>query len=485
MLAMVLLCGLATRTAQAAEIEVSNSSDTNVSGSLRYAIHAANESAGADTIFFKLAVSATITLQSALPAITDSVTILGPGVANLTLSGDEQFRVFSVGSSVAVTITDLTIQEGRASNGGAINSQGALTLQHVDLFNNVASQSGGALYSTHPTLAIISSKIYSNVAITGAGGGVYISSESGGTSPTFTSTLVYNNLAGGEGGGIYLQAGNLALQQTKLYYNRAEFGGALYLSALTRLDVIGGEISHNLVSDDGGGLYVKGATYLTATKFLSNYAFDKGGAIFQVSGGTTQATQGCFVNNSNTAVGFIGGSSPLVVSDNWWGYPNGPGGEGMGWGDWVSADVDFGNFKSAAPAGCPDLTPHFSMVKRVQGIPAPNDMVTYTLVISNSGVTDDPDVIITDALPPKINFVSWLEAPADASEANETITFSGPIRAGQIITLSFVAKFVGNHSDQVTNRAFYTGTFDSGSATTTLSAMHLLSVTTTGSGVVE
>ena len=63
-------------------------------GSLRAAVAAANANPGADAIDF--ATTGTITLTSGQLDITDSLTINGPGVDALTVSGRDVSRVFSI-----------------------------------------------------------------------------------------------------------------------------------------------------------------------------------------------------------------------------------------------------------------------------------------------------------------------------------------------------------------------------------------------------
>ncbi|GGE87017.1 hypothetical protein GCM10011317_50150 [Niveispirillum cyanobacteriorum] len=56
--------------------------------SLREAIHWSNQNAGADTIVFKSSLSGTIQLSSALPTITGSLSVRGPGADVITIDGD-------------------------------------------------------------------------------------------------------------------------------------------------------------------------------------------------------------------------------------------------------------------------------------------------------------------------------------------------------------------------------------------------------------
>src|SRR5210317_584127 len=78
----------------AATIEVTSLADDGAVGTLREAITTANLTAGDDVITFASGLSGTITLTSALPTISDNLTVTGPGESDLTIDGDAQFRVF-------------------------------------------------------------------------------------------------------------------------------------------------------------------------------------------------------------------------------------------------------------------------------------------------------------------------------------------------------------------------------------------------------
>jgi CSLREA domain-containing protein len=153
--------------------------------SLREAITAANTNAavdacaagvpGADTIGFD--VTGTITLGSSLPAINDSLTIAGPGVANLTISGNNAVRALTVNAGIKLSVQDLTIANGNAIDGGGIyNNFGVVELVNSTLSGNKADYYGGGIYS-NGTLTIRSSTLSGNSAspyFGGLGGGIYI-----------------------------------------------------------------------------------------------------------------------------------------------------------------------------------------------------------------------------------------------------------------------------------------------------------------------
>ena len=75
-----------------------------------------------------------------MPAITDSVTINGPGANQLSVSGNDASRVFDISGSASVTIAGLTITDGLATSGGGILLEGsaALSISNCTLTDNEA-----------------------------------------------------------------------------------------------------------------------------------------------------------------------------------------------------------------------------------------------------------------------------------------------------------------------------------------------------------
>jgi predicted outer membrane repeat protein len=160
---------------QAATITVTSKLDTADPGHcrLRDAIAAANSNAavgdcptgaaGLDTIGFSLGLQCnltpcTITLTSALPTVTENLTINGNGT---TINGANAFRVFDLGA-VTVSMSNLRIANANVSGvsfGGAIAmSDGTLTLTNV-FFSNNRAISGGAIYEAQGTLTVVNSKL--------------------------------------------------------------------------------------------------------------------------------------------------------------------------------------------------------------------------------------------------------------------------------------------------------------------------------------
>ena len=123
--------------ASVALIPQANAADA--ASSLSAEIDAANRSSDRHTV----ALSADITLDTSLPALTGSLKIEGNGY---TISGDDEFRIFDVNGGT-LHIENLTMTEGRAAvNGGAIRLSNDSQVTIVDsIFANNTAKHGGAI----------------------------------------------------------------------------------------------------------------------------------------------------------------------------------------------------------------------------------------------------------------------------------------------------------------------------------------------------
>src|SRR5262249_21007892 len=95
-------------------------------GSLRQAVVDADDHHGADVLAFAPAVRGTIALSSGQLSVTDDLAIVGPGADQLTVSGNQQSRVFSISGGATVIMNGLMITNGRAvgspGSGGGIEN---------------------------------------------------------------------------------------------------------------------------------------------------------------------------------------------------------------------------------------------------------------------------------------------------------------------------------------------------------------------------
>jgi len=181
-----------------------------------------------DGIYFSNALgTATITLGSALPPITDHAGLVIDGGSDITVSGNNLHQVFRVHGAGSLTLDNLTVKNGRSAitniGGGAYNAA-TLTIRNSTFMSNNAT-SGGAVFNGLGTLTIVNSKFLANVA-TDSGGAVY---NEGGT-VTVQNGSFSENIAN-RGGGIANTgnpAGTITITNAAFLRNHADSGGGVY-----------------------------------------------------------------------------------------------------------------------------------------------------------------------------------------------------------------------------------------------------------------
>jgi len=295
---------------------------------LREAITKANERVGADVIVvpagvFKIELDTTgddANLGGDFD-ITDTVTIVGRGAVRTIVDGMALDRVFHVRgnspSSIRVHFRGLTIKGGRAFDGGGLlmgNSDVAMSACVVTV--NKAVWSGGGISNfSNPAsgnLSLIGSIISDNVSEGGDGGGIYL--DRGDLAAD--RTIVSGNWAKASGGGVAgstikftrstiswntastLWAGgvggtSVTLAVCSVTDNRAKgSGGGVYAGGLTTLDRC--NVLRNVSGENGGGVYVNNAGIRASySNFNSNWAY-KGGGLYA---NTAEVVSSTIANN--------------------------------------------------------------------------------------------------------------------------------------------------------------------------------------------
>ena len=180
--------------------------------SLRDAMTLANTD-GTGDITFASGVTGTITLGSALPAITGTLILAGPSANQLTISGNNSTTVgtiFTIDSGATATVCRLTVANGKltsgTSTGGGINNAGTTTVVDSAVSSNTANSGGGI--SNEGTLTVSNSTISGNLA-SNEGGGIF----NAGTVMVSNSTISGNS-AINESGGIFNNNGISTLAVT-------------------------------------------------------------------------------------------------------------------------------------------------------------------------------------------------------------------------------------------------------------------------------
>jgi hypothetical protein len=245
-------------------------------GSLRAAVATAGNG---DIIDFASGLHGTITLTTGQLALSDSVTINGPGANKLSVSGNNHSRMFDISGSASVNISGLTLTNGKATIGGAILLEGsaALNLSACTLSDNVAlgvvvpanSSAGGGLGggiedNSSGALTISNSAFDNNKAIgvgfnnpifpgyiLALGGAVNVGAASTSTSTITNSSFTGNEALGSTPGA---SAGGGALSNSSLTSGTTMTVTGCTLDDNAAIAAAGGDGSVNFSTGQGGGI---------------------------------------------------------------------------------------------------------------------------------------------------------------------------------------------------------------------------------------
>ncbi|MCI0639822.1 MAG: hypothetical protein L0Y72_31365 [Gemmataceae bacterium] len=270
--------------------------------SLRQAILQANASGDpTNNITFQWGMGGVIELDTTLPPIAANMNINGTGAAiTIRRDGGGDYRIFTVQGGVQFDLSNLSVKNGKANNGGGILvpsgatanlyqvtlwdnhadingggifNEGTLTLENSTLYLNSAAQDGGGIHNNGSLHLQFDSIIWANQAERDGGG---IHNGLAGTAVITDSTIRYNSAGTaaanqGSGGGIF-NTGTLQMSDCVLWDNRAiRRGGGLFCAgaaiSVATLDSVSmiNNHAHNAVGNNGlgGGFYFQGVGSLT------------------------------------------------------------------------------------------------------------------------------------------------------------------------------------------------------------------------------
>jgi hypothetical protein len=335
--------------------------------SLREAVIAANEQAGADTI--ELAAGTYILTiegrgEDAAATgdldVTDDLTLLGTGQDETVIDAGRIDRVLQAGnlagSQIRLEIRDLTLSHGLAvlAQGLDSGSGGGLFVRHsvvvtatrVIVRDNIAGVRGGGVYVLSggfgsQSVTVIDSKIIRNQAGTPksgvGGGGLY----NEGRTTILLGTEVAENTAGFlGGGGIDNASGSLTVRESVVRDNTAGHAGGIANGGLLTIEdsVLSGNqgaisgggldaggmgviitrslITGNITNQEGGGINFSGdpsvVLSITDSTISGNSADQEGGGLFSWVGGTVEMSN---VTVSGNSAGISGGGLYIQSGD--------------------------------------------------------------------------------------------------------------------------------------------------------------------------
>ncbi|MBI1766046.1 MAG: CSLREA domain-containing protein, partial [Acidobacteria bacterium] len=281
---------------------------------------------GADTITFS--VNGTINLTSVLPDISQGLTINGSGANLLTVrrnDGAADFRIFNIpGGGLNITLSGMTISNGRGTSGGGIFSASNLTLTNCDVSGNVSvGNIGGGVLLSNANGTFSGCTISGNTSQDRGGGISFETGSSISVLLTLTNCTVSGNTAtgAGAGGGIFNLgfAGTSALQITNCTFannaGAADTGGVRVgaigagttATATLRNTIIANSTGANLVALTASG----GVATITSQGF--NLSDNGNGFLTQGTDITAPPLLGPLANNGGTTAthALLGGSPAL------------------------------------------------------------------------------------------------------------------------------------------------------------------------------
>ena len=216
------------------------------------------------------------------------VSLIGENEAQTILDGEELKGILFCEGDSCFSIQKMTIQNGKVRHSGGgiyLTSRSSPSLENVILSENEANYSGGGICCEDNSIPTLNNVILSENSA-GKGGGLYCHYFS---NPSLTDVTIIGNIAG-EGGGICLEAySDASLMNVTILENLSSRGGGLYLwdSNPTLNKVI---INDNIANGQGGGIYCVGlniaGNFIFSSPVLNNVtisrniSLENGGGIY-------------------------------------------------------------------------------------------------------------------------------------------------------------------------------------------------------------
>lgn len=176
---------------------------------------------GNDTIY----LSGDVTLGADLPTIWTTITVASNDHAvKRMISGNRAHRLFNIEGGASLTLQCLQLIGGRAydQRGGAVRVlEGHATIIDVRMEDNWAGRGGGALRVGNGSSGNCQMcQFVDNHSP--QGGAIWVGDE--GSSLVLTNSMVYNNTAEQQGGGMYIKHGSATISGTTFSNNSAPEG---------------------------------------------------------------------------------------------------------------------------------------------------------------------------------------------------------------------------------------------------------------------
>lgn len=227
--------------------------------------------------------------------------ITGRG-STLAISGNSEntYHVLAAANLTFGSIIDgFTISGGYADGSNSMNFAGTY----------LSRNTGGGLILANSNLILSNLLLKNNVST--YGGGAIIKNNS---NATFLNSILEKNNASLMGGGIYLDDSDLTLTNTKAVGNSGEYGGVIYSSSISNINLLNSIFSHNYANSNGGvvqGNSISGN--MTNCTFVKNAATNYGNS-FSISASNLTFSNNILWDDGNNEISKS--SSTLTFNNN-------------------------------------------------------------------------------------------------------------------------------------------------------------------------
>ena len=215
-----------------------------------------------------------------------------------TIDAKNLGRIFEIDGGFAVTLTNVTLTNGKADNGGAIMNYAYGLVLDDSTFTNNTAKIGGAIYNSADCFVVGNSTFANNTAT--SNGGVIFNYGIGFV--VGNSTFVNNSAA--DGAGAILNGGRGFVVGNSTFANNTATskGGAIYNYGIGF--VVGNSTFANNTAEDAGAVYNEGDNSVVGNStFVNNTATSIGGAI--INNGKLVVDNSAFEDN---AANYYGGA---------------------------------------------------------------------------------------------------------------------------------------------------------------------------------
>ena len=225
-----------------------------------------------------------------------------------TIDAKNLGRIFEIDGGFAVTLTNATLINGKADNGGAIYNFGNLDLVHVNFVNNTAKY-GGAIMNYAYGLVLDDSTFTNNTAK--IGGAIYNSAD---CFVVGNSTFA-NNTATSNGGVIFNYGIGFVVGNSTFVNNSAADGAGAILNGGRGFVVGNSTFVNNTATSKGGAIYNYGIGFVVGNSTFANNTAEDAGAVYN-EGDYSVVGNSTFVNNTATSIGGAIINNGKLVVDN-------------------------------------------------------------------------------------------------------------------------------------------------------------------------